>query len=354
MNSEFSAFEYDDFEQYLLDAATIDEAPADLPARLGVALGLGVPILAATQVASLAPTTTSVNGSFSAAGTVAPGGLFSALKSSLGAGATTLWGTAVKGIAVGLIAGTGLLGTGRAFTAWMGTDASSGTRRVNATVQSKSPRPKPNDTLVLAPAGALLPTEPGTQTFTPESAETSLQNGAKSLDSGMPNWRAAAGSFSDRSQPEPPEEVERPKRRGNWKFPEKTYAVARYPILLDDVSAYYDTPKRQRLASVAAFESEPSVSPAEVQTQRGKTIQQCQLLLGQGRAPAALAELDQYRSHVGDRNFGIDERLLRIEALATMGRAKEAQADVKDVARLAPNSAALRQAQKLANSRFVR
>jgi hypothetical protein len=64
--------------------------------------------------------------------------------------------------------------------------------------------------------------------------------------------------------------------------------------------------------------------------------------------------LDKFRKRVGDRSFGVDELLLHIEALAALGRAKEAQAEVTIVERLAPNSAALRQAQLLARSRFVR
>ncbi len=55
MNPHLSAFDYDEFEQFLLEAAKIDQAPADLPARVGVALGLGVPMVMASQAASLMP-----------------------------------------------------------------------------------------------------------------------------------------------------------------------------------------------------------------------------------------------------------------------------------------------------------
>jgi hypothetical protein len=87
---------------------------------------------------------------------------------------------------------------------------------------------------------------------------------------------------------------------------------------------------------------------------RTKTIAQSRTLLGQGKAAQALLELNRFKKEAGERNFGVDMLLLHIEALAALGRAKEAQADVAIVERLAPNSAALRQAQQLAASRFVR
>lgn len=349
MNSELTAFAYDDFEQYLLDAAAIDEAPADLPKRLGVALGLGVPILAATQVISLAPTTTSLHGALGVGGSVAPTGLFGTLKASLGVGATTLWGTAIKGIVVGLIAGTGLIGTGRALGSLTGSNAPPPHQ---SSVKHASNANTPH---VEAPAAIVADaTEPPLKFDQPsEASEQTSRKPLRAYFSDNTSWRT-----SEPSQLEIPEAGEKVKRRAAWKFPEKTYAVARYPTLLDDasgdVSAYYDTPKKQLLPSIASFDPEPNIAPEEVRALRAQTIQRSRMLLGQSKAAAALAELDQYRARVGSKNFGLDELLLRIESLAILGRAKEAQIDVSTVERLAPNSAALRQAQQLANSRFVR
>lgn len=356
MNSEVTAFAYDDFEQYLLDAAAIDEAPADLPHRLSVALGAGVPILAATQLISLAPTTTSLHGALGASGSVAPTGLFGTLKASLGVGATTLWGTAVKGIVVGLIAGTGLIGTGRALGSLSGVDAPPPNQlMVSRKPNANTPREANQAQAALVPDPQHSATEQslGFEQFSEPSEQTSHKP-LRAYFSDSTSWRVG----SEPSQAELPEVSDKGKRRAAWKFPEKTYAVARYPTLLDDVvtdvSAYYDTPKRHAPPAVASFEPEPNVTPAEVLALRAQTVQRSRLLLGQSRAAAALAELNEYRTRVGSRNFGLDELLLRIESLAVLGRAKEAQADVATVERLAPNSAALRQAQQLANSRFVR
>jgi hypothetical protein len=124
--------------------------------------------------------------------------------------------------------------------------------------------------------------------------------------------------------------------------------------LYDDVSALYDSAQKKAVPSAAPVEPEAKIDPSEVAALRNKVASRCRTLLGQSKASQALTELEQFRARVGARYFGVAELLLRIEALAVLGRAKEAQADVATVERLAPNSAALWQAQQLARSRFVR
>ncbi|HEY5961064.1 MAG TPA: hypothetical protein VIV60_31120, partial [Polyangiaceae bacterium] len=142
MNSQSTAFDYDEFERYLLDAAAVDQAPADLPARLGVALGLGVPVLVATEAASLVPTTSSVStvdvATLGKLG-LPTKGLLAALKTTLGVGASTLWSTAAKGIAVGLISGGALLGATRTVV-WMASGEISDVP-AKAFVSEQRPRP---------------------------------------------------------------------------------------------------------------------------------------------------------------------------------------------------------------------
>ncbi|HMA91185.1 MAG TPA: hypothetical protein VKP30_00805 [Polyangiaceae bacterium] len=347
MNSDSTRFEYDDFEQYLLDAAAVDEAPADLPTRLGVALGLGVPILAAAELTSLAPTTTALEGIAQAGSSAVSGGVFGSLKASLGVTASTLWGTAIKGVAVGLITGTAAIGTGRAVAKLTSDDP-----RPNQAVATLPSRvhEKSLATRVAAatPVSAAASAEPITWLGVVEEQKAEATKARVFTSYSVP--------FSRVADPIAEPEEEKPRKRlARPIFPEKTYAVARYPIFWDDVSAYYDTPQKQHSApAVAAFAEERPIDPAEVVEMRAKAIQRCRTYLGQSKPGLALNELNDFRSRVGDRYFGVDELLLHIEALATMGRAIEAQADVKVVERLAPNSAALRQAQQLAASRFVR
>jgi hypothetical protein len=369
MNSRTSAFEYDEFERYLLDAASIDRAPSDLPARLGAALGLSVPVLVATEAASLIPTTTSLAGSGTGTATVASGsyglpakGLLAAVKSALGVGASTLWNTAAKGIAVGLISGSAILGTSRAV-AWVASSSETVSALPARVAQAQSQA-----------AAAVPARNESEQGVTPSlfEDEQDRDRDEQKLDADAPekpapaaeshnfyrsrapmSWVSPAGNGSA-----PEVEDDKPvKRRARRIFPEKTTAIARFPLLFDDteLSAFYDTPKRAAIAPTPPTAApEPVIDPTLLVSLRAKTVQRARVLLGQSKAAAALSELDGFRHHVGERNFGLDELLLHIEALAMLGRAKEAQADVAVVERIAPNSAALRQAQQLARSRFVR
>jgi hypothetical protein len=359
MNAQSTAFAYDDFEQYLLDASKIDQAPSDLPARLGVALGLGVPILAAAEAASLLPTTSAAFGTGVADvgyAAVTPTGLFASLKTSLGIGASTLWSTAAKGIAVGLLAGTAIVGTSQAvakITAhWL--------PKTHVAASMTTANRSNSDGVGAKPAAAVTP-----PAASGPASEDSVAIGAIAGDdmdepvtSDAKHRVVVSGEFDRGGTAEdaPDISTDKPRKRlPHPIFPEKTTAIARYPLLFDDVSALYDAPKRVAPApAVAVVNPEPMIDPAELAAMRTKTIQRSRTLLGQSKAELALSELDAFRKRVSDRNFGVDELLLRIEALAMLGRAKEAQADVANVERLAPNSAALRQAQQLARSRFVR
>lgn len=359
MNSDSTRFEYDDFEQYLLDAAAVDEAPADLPTRLGVALGLGVPILAASELASLAPTTTSVQSLTQVSASAAPAGAVGGLKAALGVTAATLWGTAVKGVAVGLIAGTAAIGTGRAV-AKLTSGSDTPTQSVATPSENRAQTPAKSRIAqpVVAAVAAAASAEP--LTWLGAVQEQADEQRAEEQKKESAKTRALLTSFNvpftRAAEPIPDAEEEKPRKRlPRPIFPEKTYAVARYPIFWDDVSAYYDTPQKQYSApAVAAFGVERVIDPAEVVKSRATALQRSRTFLGQSKPALALNELNDFRSRVGDKYFGVDELLLHIEALATMGRAIEAQADVKVVERLAPNSTALRQAQQLAASRFVR
>ncbi|HEY5956773.1 MAG TPA: hypothetical protein VIV60_09480, partial [Polyangiaceae bacterium] len=191
----------------------------------------------------------------------------------------------------------------------------------------------------------------------PSSSDNALKPSVATSATGFYKYRAPMSLvLPEGNAPAAEADADKPvRRRARRIFPEKTTAIARYPLLFDDVSAYYDTPKRATIVpSPPPAAPEPVIDPAELAAMRMKAIQRARTLLGQSKAPLALDELDGFRLRVGDRNFGLDELLLRIESLAVMGRAKEAQADVANVERLAPNSTALRQAQQLARSRFVR
>lgn len=377
MNTQSTAFDYDDFELYLLEAASVDQAPQDLPARLGVALGLGVPVLVATEAASLLPTTTSLstglgtNLGANVTTTAVPKGIFAALKASLGVGATTLWNTAAKGIAVGLLAGGAALGTGQAVVKVAAMGAPQKTHVVAPSLNrslNESARP--------APAAANANTDDNGDVESGE-VDVPLAAAAELSDPGRASGKT--GFTGPRSNsvaphadiyamgPAPAADNDKPKvRLARRIIPEKTNAVARYPLIYDDVSASYDNAQGLAVPAAAApagavpaaklptAAPEPMIDPAELMSLRSKALQRTRTLLGQSKAAQALSELDSFRTRVGERNFGVDELLLHIEALASLGRAKEAQADVTRVERLAPNSPALRQAQLLANSRFVR
>lgn len=361
--TQSSTFAYDDFEHYLLEAAKVDEAPADLPARLGVALGLGVPILVASNVTSLLPTTTSLSAGSAAniVSTAVPKGFLAALKASLGVGASTLWNTAAKGIAVGLLAGGAVLGTSQAVVK-VGAIGSTKTPNVSLANSPQLPAkslgaigaPTPADQM--ANVDESLPAPPA-----PRDEDIAESAGIDETSS-MPEQKRHIATVLGADSYAPPvnmlaSETDKPrKRRARRVFPEKTSAIARYPLLYDDVSAFYDSPKKvvSMTRAVPAADPGPTIDPAVLASMRKKTLDRSRILLGQSKAALALGELDNFRARVGERNFGVDELLLRIEALAAQGRAKEAQADVAKVQRLAPNSSALRQAQQLARSRFVR
>ena len=376
MNSQSNAFKYDDFELYLLDAASSDQAPSDLPARLGVALGLGVPVLAAAEMASVAPTTTSIGAATGVAevqGVAASKGLLAAFKASFGVGSSTLWSTAAKGIAVGVLSGAAIVGSGHAIARFTGesetapgerlaisagdaTGRSIGTRSksragstqavaaiANAPPDVAPPAPREDNEGVEAENPADLDPDPGHA-----SAKRRIATRAEYVRSSVPLL----------ARPEAETEKTTARRLPRPIFPERTTAIARYPLMYDDVSALYDSPTKKPLAAATppapVSDPGPMIDPTELATLRTKALAQTRTLLGQSRAALALIELNGFRKRVGERHFGVDEYLLRIEALAMLGRAKEAQADVAHVERLAPNSAALRQAQMLARSRFVR
>lgn len=358
MNAEPTTFDYDDFEQYLLDAAKIDQAPSDLPARLGVALGLGVPILVGSEMASVVPTTTSLSAGAGvaevSAGTASKG-LFAAVKSSLGIGSSALWGTAAKGIAVGVLSGAAVVGTGQAIVRFGDSGRSTHALAVDVGKQLNGSDATPSNRLGAQQTGALAEL----QNPLPPPPVESPEGESASITSPDRLHLAYEGGFAGpvgMVEAEPDKPVRRLPRPV---FPEKTTAIARYPLIYDDVSALYDTPKKQLAAPAAPSASAPvdvgpQIDPTDLMVMRTKTIAQTRTLLGQGKAAQALLELNGFRKAVGDRYFGVDVLLLHIEALAALGRAKEAQADVAIVERLAPNSAALRQAQQLAASRFVR
>lgn len=362
MNAQSTSFDYDDFEQYLLDAARIDQAPSDLPARLGVALGLGVPILVASEMASVVPTTTSLSAGTGAAKFAAGSaskGLFAAVKSSLDVGSSTMWSTAAKGIAVGVLSGAAVVGVVQSVMSLVDGGKSSASSTANNSVV---PRQVNGSNAQSDGRAARL--------VQPAAAQGDSQYGLPPPNEGSDTDESEVGGVGDKQNLAyvggfgtpmglTETEADKPVRRlPRPIFPEKTTAIARYPLIFDDVSALYDTPKKPAASAApppaAPAEVAPLIDPLELAELRTKAITQSRTLLGQGKAAQALLEMNKFRKRVGDRNFGVDELLVRIEALATLGRAKEAQADVAVVERLAPNSAALRQAQQLAASRFVR
>lgn len=354
MSQKLQAFTYDDFERYLLDTAQLDEAPPDLSNRICTALGVGLPALAAAELSSLVPTTTSVAGASQIA---TQGGFFATAKSALSAGASTLFGTAAKGAAVGLISGVALIGSVRAVSK-MTRDDESGPQTVAAVAAAQRPVRVQSPVATRGAADVRAELNPsGDEGSVADDSPADEPAATTTRPPRLANFGVATG-FEPATESAAELEDKRPRTRlPRPIFPEKTTAIARYPLLYDDVSAFYDAPKDAKKPAPAS--AKPSdvvlaIDPAALSSMRSKAIQRSRDLLGQSRAAAALAELDEFRHRVGEHNFGVDELLLRIEALAVLGRAKEAQADVKNVERLAPNSAALRQAQALARSRFVR
>ncbi len=362
MNAQSTNFDYDDFELYLLDAAKIDQAPSDLPARLGIALGLGVPILLASEMASVLPTTTSLSAGAGVAeisGAAAHNGLFAAVKASLGLSGSTLWSTAAKGIAVGVLSGAALVGTGQAAFSLLGGDSASSNSVVAHSLEQQRSSVA---TAVLAQPAVAQENDMPAPLPSPEESDaddSDVRYGSHEPSrSPSKHYVTFNGGFSTPIGPAEPEPEKTTRRRlPRPIFPEKTTAIARYPLIFDDVSALYDTPKKQATAApppAAPIDLGPQIDPTELSVMRTKALAHGRILLGQSKAAQALLEMNKFRKAVGERNFGVDELLLHIEALAMLGRAKEAQDDVAIVERLAPNSPALRQAQLLARSRFVR
>ncbi len=109
--SSLHNWDYDEFEQHLLDSVKGDSAPADLPLRVGLALGISGSMLTA---ASAGVSVASISGL--SAKTVASTAITTA-KTSTTFGVAALWATAAKGIAVGLIAGGMALTAGHAAIA---------------------------------------------------------------------------------------------------------------------------------------------------------------------------------------------------------------------------------------------
>jgi hypothetical protein len=357
-------FVYDDFERHLLDTAQFDQAPQDLPARLGLAMGLSIPILVATEVT----TNLATLGSAAEVGsTLAPSGIAASLKAAFGVGSTSLLGTAIKGIAIGVLSGSALLGTGHAVASFV----SAKQAPVSAvavqpfrpptlqarSVQVRSVQPRSTHDGLIGVATA----ESDAVAAHLVSERPESRPATKPLLGPAVNARlgTAREELTAKGNTEPAlDRNAAPATEANTApaVPDKTNAVGRFPSLGDDVSALYDAPKSSANlpGNVKEKTTEPEINGAELQALRNAALQKTRTLLGQSKAALALAELEQFRRRAGSKHFGVTELLLRIEALANLGRAKEAQADVAIVERLAPASSALRQAQLLARSRFVR
>ena len=351
MSAPRTHFAYDEFERFLLDTAKHDRAPQDLPARMGIALGLSVPILVATEMAAALPALTTSAGVAELGGAVAPSGVMAAVKTTWGLGASSLLFTAVKGIAIGVLSGTALLGTGHAVTVLAAPNRNQPrkTATMGANTRALPPLPVVGRALTKLESALIQGTAAEAQadsvTSNPNTdVRTTTKHGVLSTPT------ASAARTGDEAVRDTVAETSLKPT-----IPEKTAAIGRFATLNDDVSALYDTPK-QPLAStnVPAVKEPETISATDLLALRKATVSRTRTLLGQGKAAQALGELNRFRSRVGAKHFGVDELLLHIEALAELGRAKEAQSDVAIVERLVPASAALRQAQQLARSRFVR
>jgi hypothetical protein len=357
MSATHRPFVYDDFERQLLDTAKFDHAPQDLPMRVGVALGLSVPILVASEIAAVASAA-------EVGSALAPSGMVATFKGAIGWSTTSLFGTALKGIAIGVLSGSALLGTGHAVAHYVRSEPKRtpvivATRVPHASLRPQTTRLNRLSTVVSdAPTVNAVPTTGIDLENRGSITETQCDIPAKhpslhGLSSSVTAHALNASNTPTRSV-EPLANPQEP--HAQPVIPEKTDAVGRFPSMGDDVSALYDSAKPLPLvkAPVKEIETTPDLSAAELQALRNATLQRTRTLLSQSKASLALAALDQFRHRVGAKYFGVSELLLRIEALAELGRAKEAQADVAIVERLAPASAVLRQAQQLARSRFVR
>jgi hypothetical protein len=325
---------YDDFEQYLLESAQRDQAPADLPERLGSALGLSIPVVLAAELGSTVLPLSS------------PAPLVVAASKSTGIWATgTLWMTAVKGMAIGLLAGATALSAGELAVAMTKPQPAPAELNGAGSGPAQPPRipiGRRTDSTMGASAVALHPTseDPGTtpplQTNSRDDRSSSI--GASSIvkQQDVPQHREDA-----------PLVVEEPKPVA-VELPDRTapVGVASFEVVTDERTATG--------MSAPKAESEAVLAPEEYRKLRAKTIERVRMLLGRNQGSEAISMLDRFRSRVGAARFGVEELLLRVEALVSLGRSNEALKTADIIARLAPNSAELRRARLIAGSRRVR
>ena len=336
-------FAYDEFERYLLSSASIDATPKDLPARVGLALGLAVPAVLAAESVAYASTVASVaNGAVA----VAQGG------SSLAGSALLL--AAVKGIAIGLVAGVVAIGTGHAV--------------VSASRPASTATPQGNALSLGAPRFAGLNAglwDDSCQVVTErtvDGAREGAQAGADTHDEleavryGSPIGSDPGGSrrrppaLALRSSDTPPPSPGRAAESSSVDPATSTAkpAVARFEMVTDE------TPRAMGSSQPALVLPVAELSPAAYRLLRARTIAHVRTLLGRSDSASAIRELDAFRNQVGAKRFGVEEILLRIEALVDLGRRKEARDEADLVERIVPNSAELRRARLLAGSRVVR
>ncbi|MGC4069601.1 MAG: hypothetical protein QM784_34080 [Polyangiaceae bacterium] len=328
---------YDDFEHYLLESAQNDQAPADLPERLGTALGLSVPVILAAELGStLLPLSS-------------PAPLVLAASKSTGMWATgTLWMTAVKGIAIGLLAGTTAISAGHVAVAM-------------TTPRPPSHVPKNLDAHV-GTRTAERPRNPTEHRAGSLSGTSTVALHPTSEDRGMalplPAEHREVRSLSRAPSTKVPQEVHQGREESPLPTHEsqaETGALAGKPSPVGVASFEVVTDER---TATTADKQEPKsdavLAPEEYRRLRAKTIARVRTLLGRSEGAEAIAMLDQFRSRVGAARFGVEELLLRVEALVNLGRSNEALKTADLIARLAPNSAELRRARLIAGSRQVR
>jgi len=335
-------FAYDEFERYLLSSASIDATPKDLPARVGLALGLAVPAVLAAESVAYASTVASVS---NCAVSVAQGG------SSLAGSALLL--AAAKGIAIGLVVGVVAIGTGHAVVS-ASRPASTAAHQGNA-LSLGAPR--------FAGLHAGLRGDPGQVT---ERAVDGAREGAlagadthgelEAVRNGNPAGSDPGGSrkrlpvLALRSSETPPPSPGHAAESSSVDLATSTTkpAVARFEMVTDE------TPRAIASSQPALVLPVAELSPAAYRLLRARTIAHVRTLLGRSESAAAIRELDAFRNQVSAKRFGVEEILLRIEALVDLGRRKEARDEADLVERIVPNSAELRRARLLAGSRVVR
>lgn len=345
-----SPFAYDDFELRLLKSAEVDEAPADLPAKVGAALGLAIPALTiAGSVAHAAAVSASAGGS----GTTAVGG-------------SLLWMVAAKGVAIGLFVGVATIGVGQAAVSLAKGGAATARHLPEgvpeAVYDSRGIDSKRGATQApawkrLSEGGGLgEPTrsEPEAAAVTSEGSvgleatgqphDASRSSGVVLLGAEVRGKSAAVDTSGNGDGAQPDSSTTTDASGGKAPLA----SVARFDLVAESDPVRVDSRAPLPEAAVA------QLSPEAYRSLRAKTIAQCRMLLGRSDAATALAQLDEFRAKVGPKRFGIEETLLRIEALVDLGRRKEARREADVIERLLPNSAELRRARLLAGSRVVR